>query len=411
MARARRGDRTFALHFIDIDEFKSINDLLGHDAGDAFPEGITERLRNLISPDDMLARLGADEFAILQVSVGGEADASAMAQKVIDAVGMPFIYGGKRFSCGASIASRFTRLTEPRSASSSRMRTWPCTRPRLAAETSFRLYETNMADRMRNHAVLDGKLRTAIEQQQFVLYYQPQISAETGAVLGAEALLRWKHPEQGLIPPGEFLPRAEENGLIVPMNEWVLHEACREAKSWHRQGLGDLRISVNLSPIQFRRINVASLVLKALSSSELDPRLLEIEITETIVMDNTEDVVSTLRQISNLGVGISIDDFGTGYSSLNYIKQFPIDRIKIDQSFVRNMVEDPSDHTIVRTVANLGHSLGLSVVAEGVETEAQASLLRADGCDIMQGYLYGRPMPSQDFINLVRSHRKLELSA
>jgi diguanylate cyclase (GGDEF)-like protein/PAS domain S-box-containing protein len=411
VARARRGDRSFALHFVDIDEFKSINDLLGHDAGDSFLKEITQRLLKIVRPDDMLARLGGDEFAIVQVSVNGESDASGMAEQVINAVGLPFMYAGKRFSCGASIgitlhpgdATEVSKLVKNADLA--------MYQAKEGGGNQFRFYETDMADRMRNNAILDGKLRVAIDQQQFVLYYQPQISSETGAIVGAEALLRWKHPDQGLIPPGDFLPRAEENGLIVPINEWVIYEACREAKMWQRQGLGDLRMSVNLSPVQFQRIDVAALVVNALAAADLEPRLLDIEITENIVMEDTEAVVSALKRIGNLGVGISIDDFGTGYSSLNYIRQFPIDRIKIDQSFVRNMVEDPNDHTIVRTVANLGHSLGLSVVAEGVETAEQAELLKADGCDLMQGYLYGRPMPAQDFISLVCSRRKLGLSA
>lgn len=411
VARARRGDRSFALHFIDIDEFKSINELLGHDAGDAFLKEISGRLLALIGPDDMVARLGADEFGILQ-SLGPDLmDAGELAERVIEAVSLPVSHLGKTVSCGASVGATLYPIDGTDMTKLTKNAALAMHQAKESGGNQFRLYETNMADRIRNNAVLDGKLRTAIELQQFVLYYQPQISTTTGSIIGAEALLRWNHPERGLVAPGDFLLRAEENGLIVPINEWVLYEACREAKGWHRMGLGHLRIGVNLSPVQFRRINVAGLVTNALNASGLDPHCLDLEITENIVMENTASVVSELRQIADLGVGISLDDFGTGYSSLNYIKQFPIDRIKIDQTFVRNMVEDPSDHTIVRTVANLGHSLGLTVVAEGVETEEQANLLKDDGCDVMQGYLYGRPMPADQFVALVRSCRKFELSA
>ncbi|MCY1665452.1 two-component system response regulator [Rhizobium sp. SL86] len=411
VARARRGDRAFALHFIDIDEFKSINDLMGQEAGDAFLQEIALRLQALAGAEDMVARLGADEFALLQALGPNKTTASDMAQRILDAIGFPVRLSEREAACSASVGVTFYPTDGTEVTQLLRNADLAVQQAKDSGGNQFRLYETNMADRIRNNAVLDSRLRTAIEQKQFVLYYQPQISAKTGAVIGAEALLRWNEPGRGLVSPGEFLLRAEENGLIVPINEWVIHEACREAKSWHRLGLGHLRIGINLSPVQFRRVNVAALVLKALDATGLDPKCLDLEITENIVMEKTESVISVLRQLSDLGVGISIDDFGTGYSSLNYIKQFPIDRIKIDQTFVRNMVTDPSDHTIVRTVAHLGHSLGLTVVAEGVETEAQAKLLMADGCDVMQGYLYGRPMPAQDLIALVRSGPVLEKSA
>jgi diguanylate cyclase (GGDEF)-like protein/PAS domain S-box-containing protein len=408
VARARRGDRSFALHFIDIDEFKSINELLGHDAGDEFLKEVSRRLQNLAGPDDMVARLGGDEFAMLQSIGSGDPDATTRARQVIEALGQPFSSEGKRFSCGASIGITAHPVDGTDVSKLVKNAELAMYQAKENGGNQFRFFETNMAERMRNNAILDGKLRTAIDEGQFVIYYQPLVSAASGTVIGAEALLRWQHPEQGLVTPGSFLPRAEENGLIVPINEWVLTEACREARNWQRLGLSGLRISVNLSPVQFRRINVTDLIMRSLAAAELDPGFLEIEITENIVIENTASVVSALKQIGALGVGISIDDFGTGYSSLNYIKQFPIDRIKIDQCFVRNMVEDPSDHAIVRTVANLGHSLGLTVVAEGVETEAQATLLKVDGCDVMQGYLFGRPMPAAQFIDLVRGQQSLD---
>jgi diguanylate cyclase (GGDEF)-like protein/PAS domain S-box-containing protein len=411
VARARRGDRSFALHFIDVDEFKSINDLLGHDGGDAFLKEAARRLSAIVGPGDLLARLGADEFAILQILNQPSDAAGDLAQRIIDALGVPFSHRDHQASCGASVGVTFYPIDGIDVTQLVKNADLAVQQAKNGGGNQFRLYDANMTERMRNNAFLDGELRTAIDQQQFVLHYQPQISATTGEMVGAEALLRWLHPERGMISPGEFLLRAEENGLIVPINEWVLHEACREAKSWQRLGLGHLRIGVNLSPVQFRRVNVAALVVRALDASGLDPHCLDIEITENIVMEDTDAVVASLKHISELGVGISVDDFGTGYSSLNYIKQFPIDRIKIDQCFIRNMVADPSDHTIVRTVAHLGHSLGLTVVAEGVETEEQANLLKADGCDVMQGYLYGRPMPATDLIALALPGGRLERTA
>jgi len=411
VARARRGDRAFAIHLVDIDEFKSINDLLGHEAGDAYLREVASRLLALAGPDDFVARVGADDFGFLQSISGNTLPPADLADRIVTALGAPFEFGGKDAACGASVGVTlypFDATEDERLMQNAEL---ALQQAKQRGGNQFRLFETNMAERTRNHAALDSRLRLAIDRKEFELYYQPQVSSATGQIIGAEALLRWNSPDRGMVSPGEFLPRAEENGMIVPINEWVLMEACREAKSWHRMGLGPIKIGVNLSPIQFQRVNVSALVVKALSATQLDPRCLDLEITENIVMEDSESVVATLRQIAELGATISVDDFGTGYSSLNYIKQFPLDRIKIDQCFIRNMIDNPSDHAIVRTVANLGHSLGLTVVAEGVETEAQANLLKADGCDVMQGYFYGKPMPAADFIAMMRASRKLELTA
>lgn len=411
VARARRGDRSFALHFIDVDEFKSINELFGHDAGDAFLREVAGRLQAIAGPEDMVARVGADDFCFVQADSGQLEHATELADKIIATIGQPFRFADNDVVCGASIGITLYPIDATDSEKLVQNAELALKQAKARGGNQYRLFETNMTERNRNHAALDSRLRLAIERREFVLYYQPQVSAATGQIIGAEALLRWNSPDNGLVAPGEFLPRAEENGMIVPINEWVLMEACREAKSWQRLGLGPLKMGVNLSPVQFQRVNVAALVVKALSAHDLDPHLLDLEITENIVLEDSESVVSALNQIAELGVSISVDDFGTGYSSLNYIKQFPLDRIKIDQCFVRNMVENPSDRTIVRTVANLGHSLGLTVVAEGVETEAQAELLRADGCDVMQGYFYGKPMPAQDFLKVVSAGRHLGLIA
>lgn len=411
VARARRGDRAFALHSIDIDEFKSINELFGHDAGDAFLKEVAQRLQTLAGAEDMVARVGADDFTFLQVLPNSDASAKDMAERIVAAIGAPFHFAGKDAACGASIGVTLYPMDGTDSDRLVQNAELALKQAKAGGGNQIRLFETNMAERTRNHAALDSQLRLAVERNEFVLFYQPQVAASTGQIIGAEALLRWRSPDRGFVSPGEFLPRAEENGMIVPINEWVLMEACREAKAWHRLGLSHLKMSVNLSPVQFQRVNVAALVVKALSATELDPRCLDLEITENIVLEDSDAVIAALQQIVDLGVSISVDDFGTGYSSLNYIKKFPLDRIKIDQCFVRNMVENPSDHTIVRTVANLGHSLGLTVVAEGVETEAQADLLKADGCDVMQGYLYGKPMPSQEFTSLVSASPRIGLTA
>ncbi len=407
VARARRGDRPFALHLIDLDEFKSVNDLLGHSAGDRFLIEVAKRLLAVAGPNDTVARVGGDEFAVLQSGVTQEADATDLANRIVEAIGEPFVDGERHLASGASVGITFHPADGEDVNELLKNADLAMYRAKSEGGNQFCLYVSDMAKRNRHSLLLDGELRDAIAKKQFVLYYQPQIDLESGRVVGAEALLRWNHPEHGILAPGEFLSRAEKNGLIVPINEWVLYEACREAKSWHRRGLEGMRIAVNLSPVQFRRLNVPLLVVKVLADTGLDPRYLDLEITENIVMDDTETVIDHLKQIHALGVSISIDDFGTGYSALNYVKRFPIDRLKIDQCFVRNLSDDPSDMAIVRAIVNLGHSLELTVTAEGVETEQQAALLQTIGCDEVQGHLYGRAMPADRFVGfaLSQSHR------
>jgi EAL domain-containing protein (putative c-di-GMP-specific phosphodiesterase class I) len=247
-------------------------------------------------------------------------------------------------------------------------------------------------------AQLDGELQHALERGEFQLFYQPQIDLASGLVDGAEALLRWNKPGAGIVAPGVFLPRAEENGLILPINEWVLFEACRAAKRWQQRGFQHLRVAINLSPIQFRKRTVPLLVAHALAETGLDPRRLELELTESIVMQDIDAVAEDLRKLMEMGVHISIDDFGTGYSSLGYVKRLPVDRLKIDQSFVRTLATDPNDAAIIRAITTLGRSLNLGVLAEGVETAEQLQRLRAEGCDHVQGFYFAKPMPEHEFL-------------
>lgn len=403
VARARRGDRPFALHLIDLDKFKSVNDLLGHSAGDRLLIEMANRLRAVVGPQDTVARVGGDEFAVLQTGVTQEVEATDLATRIIKVIGEPFVDGERLLPSGASVGITFHPSDGEDVTELLKNADLAMYRAKSEGGNQYCLYVSDMARRNRHTLLLDGELRDAIEKKQFILHYQPQVDLATGRVVGAEALLRWNHPERGILAPGEFLARAEENGLILPINEWVLFEACREAKSWHRRGLENMRIAVNLSPIQFRRLNVPLLVVKAIADTGLDPRLLDLEITENIVMDDSERVIDHLKQIHALGVSISIDDFGTGYSALNYVKRFPVDRLKIDQCFVRNLSDDPSDLAIVRAIVNLGHSLNLTVTVEGVETRPQASLLQSLGCDEAQGYLYGRAMPADQFVDAVLS--------
>jgi diguanylate cyclase (GGDEF)-like protein/PAS domain S-box-containing protein len=411
IARARRGDGAFALHVVDLDGFKSINDVHGHSAGDTFLKLVAERLRSVVGERDTVARLGGDEFAILQTGADCTEDAANLAARVAALVAEPQILGGERLSCTASIGITLHPTDGSDADQLLKNAGLAMYRAKSDGGNVVRFFAADMHTRTLAAAALDSALRQAIEQEQFVLYYQPLVDTRTGVVTGAEALLRWRHPERGIVGPGEFLARAEENGLILPINEWVLRAACREARSWQRPGQPPLQVSVNLSPIQFRKQSVPLLVTKILAETGLEPSLLDLELTENIVMEDAPAVARELQQLRDLGVQISIDDFGTGYSSLTYVKQFPVDRLKIDQCFIRNLANDPNDSVIVRAIVSLGHSLELDVVAEGVETREQMQLLRFEGCHLMQGYYFAKPMPANEFVTFAMGEAKLALTA
>jgi diguanylate cyclase (GGDEF)-like protein/PAS domain S-box-containing protein len=398
IARTRRGDSLFALHLIDLDGFKAINDGLGHQSGDRFLVEISNRLRALVRDSDTVARLGGDEFAVVQTGVAGTADVTKLAVRIIEAVDKPWRDGG---GDGATASASVGIAIHPKDGIDAetllRNSDLAMYRAKNDGGKVHRFFATEMDQRARSSMILDSDLRNAISDEQFTLHYQPQISIATGQIVGAEALVRWSRPGHDLLAPSQFLARAEENGLIVPINEWVLREACRAAYSWQRVGRRGIRVAVNLSSIMFFKKNVPLLVAATLAETGLDPRLLDLELTESIVMHDADAVAKDLQHIRELGVGISIDDFGTRYSTLTYVRQFPIDRLKIDQCFIRDIVTNPSDAAIVRAIVSLGHSLGLEITAEGVETEKQLSILRAEGCDEAQGFYYARPMPKTEF--------------
>ncbi|MBW8268047.1 putative bifunctional diguanylate cyclase/phosphodiesterase [Caldovatus aquaticus] len=402
LARGRRGGRGFALHILDLDRFKAVNDALGHHLGDRLLCQVADRLRALARTGDTVARLGGDEFAILQVGVDDPEDAAALARRTIAALAEPFLADAQEFRLSASIGITF----HPRDGTDAdellRNADLAMYQAKEEGRDVFRFFAADMDRRAREAMALEGELRAALARGQFVVHYQPQVNLRTGRIVGAEALLRWHRPGGTLTRPGDFLALAEETGLIGPINEWVLRTACAEAAAWQREGLRPLRVSVNLSAVQFRKHDVRRLVVSALEASGLDPVLLDLELTEGILLENDETVAQVLRDLRRLGVRFSIDDFGTGYSSLNYIKNFPVDRLKIDQSFIRNLRTDPSDTAIVRAIINLGHSLGLGVIAEGVETVEQVTQLIAEGCDEIQGHYYSHPVGTQELQALVR---------
>jgi diguanylate cyclase (GGDEF)-like protein/PAS domain S-box-containing protein len=402
VVRARRGSGNFALHLLDLDRFKSVNDLFGHSGGNRFLVALSEQLSASLADAEMIARLGADQFAVLQGNVKDTKDAEDFAQRVLGAIHAYVDAEDQRLTTTASIGIAVypSDGTDPEDLLKNAdlaMYKAKATGGNIAC-----FYAADLEMRARQAAILDKELRNAIAQEQFVLYYQPQVDLATGLIVGAEALLRWRRPGVGIVGPSAFLSRAEENGLILPISEWVLRDACTTAKTWQRAGLPPLRVGVNLSPTQFRRRTLPLLVAKILAETGLDPRRLDLELTESLVMHDFDEVTEDLNNLLQLGVHLAIDDFGTGYSSLGYVKRFPVTRIKIDQSFIRDMAVDKNDAAIVRTIITLGHSMNITVVAEGVETADQLARLRAEGCDEVQGYYFGRPMPSDEFIDLVR---------
>ncbi|MGP0059327.1 MAG: EAL domain-containing protein [Beijerinckiaceae bacterium] len=411
VARARRGSGNFAVHLLDLDRFKSINDLFGHSGGNRFLVSLSEQLSASLADAEMIARLGADEFAVVQGNVRETKDAEAFAQRILDAIHAYVDAEDQRLTTTASIGIAVYPSDGSDPEELMKNADLAMYKAKTKGGNIACFYAADLEMRARQQAILDKELRNAITQGEFVLYYQPQVDLATGLIVGAEALLRWRRAGAGIVGPNAFLPRAEENDLILPISEWVLREACTTAKSWQRAGLPPLRVSVNLSPTQFRRRTLPLLVAKILAETGLDPRRLDLELTESIVMHDFDEVTEDLNHLLQLGVHLAIDDFGTGYSSLGYVKRFPITRLKIDQSFVRDMAEDKNDAAIVRAIITLGHSMNITVVAEGVETADQLARLRAEGCDEVQGYYFGRPMPSDEFVELVRREPTLAKTA
>jgi diguanylate cyclase (GGDEF)-like protein/PAS domain S-box-containing protein len=401
IARARRGDRRFALHVIDLDGFKGVNDAMGHSIGDDFLAAVAKRLMSVKRHGYVIARLGGDEFAVLQTNLANHQAAASLAEEIGAIVREPIILDGRPAVVAASIGTAIHPVDGDNIEDLLRHADLAMYNAKSEGGDRHQFFAADMNLRALQAAALDAELRLAVERDEFLLHYQPQFHLKSGEIIGVEALVRWRKPDGTLVSPARFLARAEENGLIGKISELVLRKACRQAATWCRSDFPRLRMSVNLSPIQFRGQGLPLLVAQILNETKLDPRLLELELTENILMHDIDQVIAQLRQLSELGAVISIDDFGTGYSSLSYVKRLPVDRLKIDQSFIRDVMSDPSDRTIVAAIVNLAHSLRMEVVAEGVETIEQLQFVRAVGCDAVQGYYCGRPMAAaqlEDFI-------------
>ena len=395
LARTGRGEQV-AVMCLDLDRFKAVNDTLGHGVGDALLQQAALRLKERVRETDVVARLGGDEFAIVEVASAQPTGATQLADRIIAALSEPFHVDGHEISVGCSIGVSIA--PEDGRAPEQLLRNADLALYRAKAEGrgQHRFFAAEMDERMQVRRRLELDLRRALGAGEFQLVYQPLITVETGAIAGFEALLRWEHPERGLVMPDEFIPLAEEIGLIVAIGDWVLRDACATAAAWP----AGTRVAVNLSPVQFRGGNLLASVVRALSGSGLPAERLELEITEGVLLTNSEETLEMLHRLRQLGVRVAMDDFGTGYSSLSYLRAFPFDKIKIDRSFVHDILNDPEAMAIVRAVTELGRSLGMSTTAEGIETKEQLAQLRLDGCTEVQGYLLGRPMQASEAIAL-----------
>ncbi|MBX3705964.1 MAG: EAL domain-containing protein [Pseudomonadales bacterium] len=392
IVEARRHGRHAALVFIDLDRFKLINDSLGHSVGDALLKVVAQRLQDTIRTGDMVARVSGDEFIVLLADVAHLDDVARVADKLLAALAEPVAVPGRTLFVTASLGI----ATYPRDAGDFeglfKHADSAMYHAKQAGRNNFQFFTEEMNRRAKRQLQLETALQSALSRREFVLHYQPQVELETGRLLGIEALLRWQHPTLGLVPPGEFIPLAEENGLIVPIGEWVLAQACRDARTWLDAGLRDVQVAVNVSSRQFQQGKLLELVSGTLAATGLPARLLDIELTESLLMEDPDSAVAIMQSISALGVTFSIDDFGIGYSSLAYLRRFPVTTLKIDRSFVAEIVDKPDDAAITSTIIAMAHNLNMTVVAEGVEDAHQLAVLRRLGCDAIQGYHFARPM-------------------
>jgi len=407
VAYAERYGHPVWVVFIDLDRFKFVNDTLGHRAGDLLLNKVAERLLGAVRLTDTVARLGGDEFAILLVERTDERLTVASVQRIMDALSAPLTVDGHEFfvTCSTGVA---TYPTDGHDADvlikNAEIAMY---RAKELGRNNFQFYTAAMNAEALERLRIEGNLRNAIEREEFVLHYQPQVDLHTGRIIGMEALIRWHHPELGMVPPARFIGLAEETGLIVPIGMWVTRTACKQNKAWQDAGFGELRIAVNLSARQFYQQDLVQSIADILKESGLAPQYLEFELTEGLVMTDVEKAIGILRDMNALGVQISIDDFGTGYSSLAYLKRFPIDILKIDQSFVRDITLDADDAAIVVSIISLAHNLRLQVIAEGVETQEQLTYLSRHGCDQIQGYFFSRPVPAELFAELLEQGKCL----
>jgi diguanylate cyclase (GGDEF)-like protein/PAS domain S-box-containing protein len=394
IVKAQRDSHLVAVVFVDLDHFKLINDSLGHHVGDRLLLEVADRLIACVRSHDSVARQGGDEFVLVLTELHEENEILAIVSRLLEVISQPWMDEGQEYglSCSVGISCYPQDGGDPDALL--RCADAAMYKAKESGRSTYHFYTPELNQAISERLELENSLRHALEREEFRVYYQPRIDVASGRIIGAEALIRWDCPGKGIIPPDSFISIAEETGLIIPIGQWILEEACRQNSAWQRAGLPPINVSVNLSPIQFRHTGLVQAVASALAQAGLHPAFLELELTESFVMHDAERINVAMKSLKTLGVDIAVDDFGTGYSSLSYLKRFPVDRLKVDKSFVRDIDSDPDDAAIVRAIITLGHALGLKVVAEGVETLAHLEFLRQHGCDELQGYYFSRPIPA-----------------
>ncbi len=399
-----QGNEMLAVHHLDLDQFKAVNDTFGHPVGDRLLKIVADRLRGLVRKTDTIARTGGDEFVIVQAPIADPSEATSLAQQIIEWMSEPYDIDGHQAMVGASIGIAVSPVDGVTPDKLLRNADLALYRAKDDGRGTFRFFESKMDEQMQTRRVLEQDLRKALSAGEFELYYQPVVSLESNEISGFEALIRWNHPEKGLVAPATFIPLAEEIGFIVPLGEWVIRQACLTAARWPDH----LQVAVNISAAQFRGSGLMQVIMNALATSGLHPTRLEIEITETVLLQDKEATLAVLHQLRALGIRIAMDDFGTGYSSLTYLQCFPFDKIKIDRSFVKDIADNAGSLNIVRAVAALANGMGMAATAEGVETREQLDRITAEGCTEMQGYLFSRPLPVHEIERLFLPAREIE---
>ena len=413
ISSARRHKTKLAVLLLDIDLFSRINESMGHDTGDGLLKAIANRLSNILRNSDTvgrpankmdnvtISRLGGDEFSILITDLEDVDNIISVVRRIFEVMSSPFSLQGQEVCITLSIGISLFPTDSEETGSLLQKSDVAMHHAKEEGRNNYQFYSEGISTISYQHLMIESQLRHAVENQEFTLYYQPKIDVQTQSIIGAEALIRWIKSDGSIIPPFEFIPIAEHSGQIVQIGDWVLQDACKQAKVWLDMGI-EQKIAVNLSAQQFKDKQLLSKIENALSQSQLPPSLLELEITESTIMQNSDRTISTLQAIHNLGVSLSIDDFGTGYSSLSYLKRFPIDTLKIDRSFVKDIEHDPNDAAIVTAIIALAHSLHLNVVAEGVEEVVQVAFLRKLNCEMIQGFLYSKPLPANEYLALLK---------
>jgi len=385
--------------FVDLDRFKHVNDALGHHVGDALLQSVSKRLLQLVREGDTVSRLGGDEFVVILNGIGdAEAIGALLDTRLIPAMRQPHQVEGSTLYVSCSVGVAIYPDHGDDMDTLMRHADAAMYQAKSGGRDNARMFTPQMQEQQLQQLHLESDLRHAIERQELVLYYQPRVDAQSSRLNGVESLIRWQHPQHGLIAPDSFIPAAEESGLIVSIGAWVIREACRQQLAWREAGAGDIAVSINLSAIQLKSGTLVATLREVLREFPVTPGQIEFELTESILMDNVDDTIATLHAIKALGFALSIDDFGTGYSSLNYLCRFPLDKLKIDMSFVQDIHGSPQNLAVTKTIIGLGHTLGLTVTAEGVESAADADVLRHAGCDELQGFYFARPMPQAHFM-------------